>query len=142
MKTSGSNNLFDTIEQYIKQSSASVFLMKDFADLGSSRQISNVLKKLIRQCQLAKIGYGLYAKAYLSPYLSTPLLVDGFCYVTREALDRLQVRWEPGSAEKEYNEGKTQQVPTQHVVRLKSRLRRVIRYEGCQLYYEKGINAR
>ena len=55
------------------------------------------------------------------------LLVDGFCYVAREALDRLQVRWEPGSAEKEYNEGKTQQSSYSTCCAFKSRLRRVIR---------------
>lgn len=142
MKTTYQSSLLYKIEQRINQSPERVFVTKDFSGLGSDRQISRVLKKLIDQHQLAKIGFGLYAKAYVSPYLSTPLLVDGFDYVAREALDRLQVAWEPGSAEKEYNAGKTQQVPTQHVVRLKSRLRRHIQHQGRQVYYERGINAR
>ncbi len=70
------------------------------------------------------------------------MLVDGFDTVAREALDRMHVQWEPGSAEQEYNAGKTQQVPTQNVVRLKSRLRRNIQYQGRQIYFERGINAR
>ncbi len=48
----------------------------------------------------------------------------------------------PGSVEQEYNQEKTQQVPTQNVVRLKSRLRRNIQYQGRKIYFERGINAR
>lgn len=54
----------------------------------------------------------------------------------------MQVQWEPGSAEQEYNAGKTQQAPTQNVVRLKSRLRCNIQYQGRQIYFEKDLNAR
>jgi hypothetical protein len=142
MKMTYENSLLYKIEQHIKKASFRVFMPKDFVSLGSYRQISRALQKLIEQHELVKIGFGLYAKAYVSPYIEEPLLVDGFDTVAREALDRMQVQWEPGSAEQEYNAGKTQQVPTQNVVRLKSRLRRNIQYQGRQIYFERGLNAR
>ena len=142
MKMTYENSLLYKIEQHIKKASSRVFMPKDFFGWGSYRQISRALQKLIEQHELVKIGFGLYAKAYVSPYIEEPLLVDGFDTVAREALDRMQVQWVPGSAEQEYNAGKTQQVPTQNIVRLKSRLRRNIQYQGRQIYFERGINAR
>ncbi|OAI50053.1 hypothetical protein AYO45_00295 [Gammaproteobacteria bacterium SCGC AG-212-F23] len=50
----------------LKAIQGNVVLRKDFNDLGSYRQISRVLKGLIAEKKLVKIGAGIYAKAYLS----------------------------------------------------------------------------
>ncbi len=47
-------------------------------------------------------------KTYISPYIKEYLLENGFDTVAREALDRMHVKWEPGSVEQEYNQEKTQ----------------------------------
>ncbi len=142
MKMAYENSLLHKIQQHVTKAPSKVFLHKDFRGWGSYRQISRALRALTDKHQLVKIGFGLYAKAYSSPYIEEPLLEDGFDIVAREALDRMYVQWEPGSVEQEYNQGKTQQVPTQNVVRLKSRLRRNIQYQGRKIYFERGINAR
>lgn len=121
---------------------ANVVLRKDFVGLGSYRQISRILNKLVAEKKLVKIGAGLYAKAYLSQYTDIPLVNNGIDSTLREALERLGVDYEPGSAEKNYNEGKTTQVPVNNVVRLKSRCRRQISYRNTELIFEKKINAR
>ena len=128
--------------QLIEKVKRNVFLRQDFSGLGSYRQISRALKKLVKQGKLVRIGFGIYARAHLSKYLEEPLVDDGFDVVAREALNRIGVQWEPGAAEKEYNLGLSQQVPTQNVVHLKSRFRREISYAGRKLYYEGGVNAR
>ena len=126
----------------IKKVRGSVVLRKDFDGLGSYRQVSRAINSLIEEKELVKIGTGIYAKAYLSKYSNIPLIKNGTDTTLRKALKRLGVEFEPGSAEKEYNEGKTTQIPVNNVVRLKSRCRRRIGYGNSELIFEKKINAK
>jgi len=119
-----------------------IVLREDFKFLGSYRQISRVLKKLILEKKIVKIGNGIYAKTYISRYTGEPLIKSGTDFALRQALKRLGIGYEPGSAEKEYNEGKTTQVPVRNIVRLKSRCRRYIGYKNSQLVFEGNINAK
>jgi hypothetical protein len=70
------------------------------------------------------------------------VLTEPFETVVTEALDKLGVKWELGSAIRHYNAGKTTQVPAVFSVRLKSRYRGSIHAEGRALIFEGGINAR
>lgn len=142
MKVTYKNSIEYRAIQLIEQSPNKVLLRKDFIGLGSYRQVNRVLHKLIAQKKLAKIGFGIYARAYQSQFIAEPLIKDGFDTVSREVLNRLNIAWEPGAAEQAYNSGKTQQVPMQNIVRLKSRFRRKIVYENRRLYFEGNINAK
>lgn len=142
MKVTYENSLPYKIEQHIDFSMQQVFVRKDFEVFGGYRQISRALSKLIEKKRLIKLGTGIYAKAQVSKYLDSPLLEGGFDNVAREALDRIGVDWEPGTAEQEYNAGQTQQIPMQNMVKLKTRLRRAISYQGRQLLFEGNTNAR
>lgn len=126
----------------IKSIRGSVVLRNDLDGLGSHRQISRALTKLIEEKKLVKIGTGIYAKAYLSKYSDIPLIKNGIDSTLRKALDRLGVEYEPGTAEKEYNEGKSTQVPARNIVRLKSRCRRRIAYRNIELIFENKTNAK
>lgn len=126
----------------LKTIRSNIVLRKDFEGFGSYRQISRTLKKLIMQKKLVKISSGVYAKAFVSKYTDVPLIKDSTDSTLREALKRLGIVYEPGSAEKEYNEGKTTQVPVKNIVRLKSRCRRRIGYLKSQLIFEGNVNAR
>jgi Family of unknown function (DUF6088) len=126
----------------LKATRGSVVLRKDFKGIGSYRQISRALNKLISEKKLVKIGTGIYAKSYLSKYSEIPLVKNGTDITLRAALKRLGVAYEPGSAEKDYNEGKSTQVPVRNIVKLKSRCRRRIGYRNSELIFEKKINAK
>jgi hypothetical protein len=130
------------VAKKLENPSERVILRRDLEGFGSYRQLSRVLNKFIQQKKLVKISFGVYAKAYPSQYIDEPLIIEGFDTVCREALNKLQVKWELGGAEQAYNQGKTQQVPTQNIIRLKSRCRRKIAYATRQLYFEGDINAR
>lgn len=142
MKMAYRESLLYRLLQYIERTPVRVFVRKDFEGLGSYRQVSRALKKLVEKKQLVKIGSGLYARAYSSRYIDEPLLEGGFDEIAREALDRMGVKWEPGSAEQDYNQGQAQQIPMHNTVKLKSRLRRQIQYHGRQIYFEGKTNAR
>jgi hypothetical protein len=92
--------------------------------------------------ELTKIGYGIYAKSYISENINKPIIKVGFDQACKEALTKLKVKWEPGSAEKAYNAGLSTQVPVRIAVCLKSRFRRYLSYGNRKLIIEKGINGR
>lgn len=119
-----------------------VMLRRDLDGLGSHSQITRIIKKFITDKKLVKIGFGIYAKAYTSKYTDTPLIKGGVDSAFYNALKKLDVSFESGSAEKEYTAGLTTQIPAKNVIRLKSRCRRQISYEKIRLIFEKNINAR
>lgn len=126
----------------LKKIRGAVVLREDFEDLGSYRQISRVFKGLIDTNKLVKIGAGTYAKTSMSDTFDTPVLNVTFRQLCKEALTRKGIQWEPGTAEREYNEGLSTQVPARTVIRLKSRFRGQLTYGKQKLIAEKGINAR
>ncbi len=126
----------------LKTIRGNVVLRKDFNDLGSYRQISRALNKLIEEKKLVKIGVGIYAKSYISKYTDIPLIQNGVDATFRQALTRLGIAYELSSAEKNYNAGKTTQVPTGNAVRLKSRCRRSLAYRNSKLIFENKVNAK
>ena len=142
MRTKYTNSIEYKMLSYLHSVRTNVVLRQDFYEFGSYRQISRVLNKLIADKKLVKIATGVYAKAYISQYSSMPLVKNGIDAALREALKRLNVAFEAGSAEKEYNMGKTTQIPVRNIVRLKSRCRRRIGYKNSQLIFENNINAK
>jgi hypothetical protein len=63
---------------------------------------------------------------------------DGFGLVARQVLDKLKVSWEPTTAERDYNEGRSTQVPMTPRVRLRSgRFSRKLRYKTMELSIER-----
>ncbi len=126
----------------IQQIAGNVVLRENIEDMGSSRQISRCINDLVDMGELVKIGYGVYAKAYISEYINRPVIKGGFDQVCKEALTKLGVAWMPGSAEQAYNAGLSTQVPVRTVVQLKSRYRGHLNYGNRTLIVEKGINAK
>ena len=126
----------------LKTIRGSVLLRIDFDDLGSYRQVSRALQKLIVGKKIVKIGSGIYAKSYVSQYTDAPLIKNGTDVALREALKRLGVSYEPGNAEKDYNDGKTTQIPVRNIVKLKKRCRRHIGYRNSKLTFEGNVNAK
>jgi hypothetical protein len=132
---------FKVLER-IQQMAGNVVLREDIEDMGSSRQISRCVNDLVDMGELIKIGYGVYAKAYVSEYINRPVIKGGFDLICKEALTKLGVAWMPGSAEQAYNAGLSTQVPVRTVVQLKSRYRGHLNYGNRKLIVEKSINAK
>ncbi len=117
----------------IEALSSIVVLRSDIADLAEPRQISRALKQLVEQGRLVKLGYGVYAKVTRPKLLKSSYLEKGFLPVMREALDKLNVKWELSEEEKAYQEGKSTQVPANPITKLKTRFRRRLKYRGMEL---------
>ena len=136
----GRRTLQRRIELRISLKGDDAFLTREFADLSGERQVLRVLRRLVDKGKLVRLGYGVYARATVSPLTNQPMLgADGFNAVIREALNKLRVRWEPGSAERAYNEGRSTQIPMQPVVRLQDRFSRKLRYKTMELAFERRV---
>jgi hypothetical protein len=143
------NNIFrDELRKKINRITSPVFsrndLIKDYSNQAQLR-LNRALRTFIDEGSIMKITHGLFAKA--EP-MNVPgktiqaVLIEPFETVATEALNKLGVKWELGSAIRDYNAGKTTQVPAVFSVRLKSRYRGSIHAEGRNLIFEGGINAR
>jgi len=127
------------VESRIAERRDDAFLTREFRDLADERQVQRALRELTDAGKLIRLGYGVYGRAEMSPITHQPMLSgDGFGPVARQVLDKLKVRWEPTSAERAYNEGRSTQVPMTPRVRLRgSRFSRKLRYKTMELSIER-----
>ena len=103
------HTLREKMEQRIaRKKGEDVFLTREFKTLGGEDQVLRVLRKLVDDGRLVRLGYGVYGRAIVSSLSGTQMLYsrDGFAGVARQALDKLGVKWEPTEAERAYNEGR------------------------------------
>ena len=116
-----------------------VFLPREFRDLGGEDQVLRVLRGLVREKRLVRLGYGVYGRAVVSRLSGEPILYspNGFLGAARQALNKLGVAWEPTDAEKAYNEGRSTQVPVNPVVRVKGRFSRWLSDGSRELVVER-----
>ncbi len=116
-----------------------VFLPREFRDLGGEDQVLRVLRGLVREKRLVRLGYGVYGRAVVSRLTGEPLLYspNGFLGAARQALTKLGVRWEPAEAERAYNERRSTQVPVNPVVRVRGRFSRRLSDGTLELVLER-----
>jgi hypothetical protein len=114
-----------------------VFIRDDFENLGGYDQVGRALKELIRGKKLIRIGYGLYAKAKISPITGELVPEAPLTLLARHALAKLHVKTTLDSSTKLYNTGKSTQVPTGRIIGVKGRIIRKIGYNGIYVNYER-----
>jgi hypothetical protein len=131
--------LRERIEVRMARKRDDVFLPREFADLGGEDQVLRVLRGLVREGRLVRLGYGVYGRAFRSSLSGDPILynANGFAGAARQALNKLGVKWEPTEAERAYNEGRSTQIPVNPVVRVKGRFARHLRYGNTELELER-----
>lgn len=131
-------SLEDRIKTKIARKKSNVFIREDFADLGGYDQVGRALLKLTRKGILAKLGYGIYAKTKKSQLTGEVVLAAPLPALAKEALQKLDVKTLPTRAEKDYQEGRSTQIPSGRMIGVnKSRLSRKIGYKEALIYYER-----
>jgi len=116
-----------------------VFARKDFIPMGDYDQVGRALLTLTKEGKLIRIGYGLYAKARTNRITGLPMIASdgGFEQVAKEALDLLDVEWQPSSMEQDYNSGSTQ-IPINAQVFIKGRFNRKIGTDKFSLQVQRN----
>lgn len=113
-----------------------VFMRDDFSKLGDYDQVGRALKELVREKRLIKIGYGLYARAKISSITGELVPEVPLPILARDALSKLHVAIGLATPNKEYNAGRSTQVPTGRMIAVRSRIVRKIGYNGIYITYE------
>lgn len=124
------------VAERISRKRSTVIMRADLEDLGGYDQIGRVLRTLVLKGKILKIGYGLYAKTTVSVVSGKRIPQKTLPSLAKEALDKLGVETAPSSLEKEYNAGRTTQVPTGRVIAVRGRISRKIGYNGTYVVYE------
>lgn len=126
-------------ERIARRRGDSVFLTREFTNLGGEDQVLRALRGLVHDGHLLRLGYGVYGRAVPSSLSGRPMLYgpNGFIGAARQALDKLGVEWEPTETERAYNEGRSTQVPVNPVVRVKGRFNRRLSYGNSELVVER-----
>lgn len=130
-------NLESKIVNRISRKKGVVLLRNDFEDLGGYDQVGRALRKLVYKGIIMKIGYGLYAKAEISPFNGEVIPQKPLPKLAKEALGRLGVKTAPSSIEREYNAGRSTQVPTGRLIAVQGRVSRKIGYGGAYVSFER-----
>ena len=126
------------IKYRIKRNKNSVFVLKDFFDLSDRDQVGRVLRSLIQEDVLMKVGQGLYARTKISSLTERVVPEKSLPELAREALQKLGIQVQDSSFEKDYDSGKTTQVPTGRVIAVKGRVSRKIGYDGKYITLQKA----
>ena len=129
--------LKQTVLARIKRRKGDVVLRADFADLGDYDQVGRVLRILVQEEVLVKLGQGIYAKAKRSALTGELVPQRGIIQATQEALSKLGIKVLPSSYERAYNADLSTQVPTGRLIGTNKRVRRVIRYGSVQMSFER-----
>ena len=131
--------LREIVEARIAERRDDVFLPREFRDLGGEDQVLRVLRGLVRDGRLVRLGYGVYGRAETSRLSGQPILAapGGFISAARQALDKLGVPWEPTEFQRAYNEGRSTQVPVNPAIRIKGRFSRRLSYQDTELRLER-----
>ena len=122
----------------IARSKANVFLRGDFRDLGGYDQVGRSLRSLTAKGRLVRIGYGVYARAVVSPISGKVVPAKPLPALASEALERLDVETAPSNFTQAYNRGSTTQVPTGRAIAVRGRFSRKIGYGGKYAVFERA----
>ncbi|MGE6695109.1 MULTISPECIES: DUF6088 family protein [Sphingomonadaceae] len=136
--TTVTNTIADAIERKVRRSKRNVFLRSDFASLGSYDAVGRALRQKAKDGKLVQIGYGLYAKAEMSPFTGKATPVIGIKRLATEALGRLGKKVAISNFEEAYNRGRSTQVPTGRTIVVEDRVRRRIGYDGNYVILQRA----
>jgi hypothetical protein len=133
------NPLEREVRTWLTDSPGAVLLRRDFTDRlnVSSSRITRLIRKLIGDGTLIRIGAGIYAKARRSKLSGRVIPMSSLPELAREALRLLNIPTLPSSADRAYSEGRSQQVPTGRVIGVPKVVRRRIGYGGVYVRFER-----
>jgi hypothetical protein len=108
--------LEDRVTRSIARRKGVVILRSELAPLGSPAQLSRVLSNLVKTKRLVRVGVGIYAKTRLNKFTRELAPAATFEEIAAEVFSKLEIDVAHGKLARDYNAGKTTQVPVLAVV--------------------------
>ena len=124
----------------IQRSRADVFVPRDFDDLGDYDQVKRVLRKLVDEKAVTRLGYGVYAKLRTNPLTGQSALAarGGFDGAVRQTLVKLRVPWGETQVVRDYNAGRTTQIQANAAYAVRGRFARKLKYKNLEAQFERA----
>jgi len=130
-------NITSRIRRSVARSKEAVFRPKDFESFGSEASVKRALRELVDSGNLVRLGIGVYAKTKPSVISGKPIPVSPLEVLGPQALRKFGVELGESRQTREYNTGRSTQVPTGIVVNVgRRRITRKIGFNGKFLQYE------
>jgi hypothetical protein len=127
----------DRVKKSLKLSKSNVFLRQDFDRFGGYEQVGKVLKELLDEGAVVRVGYGVYVKSMKSVITGNPVPLAELTEIGLVLMKKLGVKADVGAAAREYRDGKTTQIPVRPVIAIKKPTTRKIAWGKKVLAYEK-----
>ena len=128
------------IREYVASSSDAAFLTSEFLRFGSRAVVARALRKLVEDETLYRAGYGVYTPSRTltdEPYAGVRIQKFDNSAVAASFLRKMGVDPKPGLLVREYNEGRSTQIPPFAMIDVgKSRIRRELFSGGVK--YERS----
>ena len=114
------------IQKRLSRSKHYVFMRADFKDIAGYDQVGRVLRNLVKDGELLKVGYGVYTKARKNSITGRlmPACSGGSDAVILEALERLNVDYSLGRSSTQYLSGESTQIPAYTQIETPDRFKR------------------
>ena len=129
------------IRRSIASRQGNVVLRSELKRFGSPDQVKRVLAKLVDEGSLIRVSQGAYAKTRINRFTGKPSPAGTLESIASELFTKLKVETSPGKLLREYNQGRTTQVPVQTVVDTgKRRITRKVEVGGRVLRYENNFS--
>lgn len=127
----------------IQRRTGVVVLRSELTKLGGRSQLTRVLATLVAARKLVRIGHGIYAKTKMNKFTGTLMPAAAFESIAAEAFAKLDISVGFGMLAKDYNAGRSTQIPMVAVVTTgRRRITRKIQVGSKRVSYErtKGEN--
>jgi hypothetical protein len=129
----------DRILASLRASNSNVFIREEFNRFGNYRQVCRVVKELLDEGRILRLGYGTYVKARPSTISGKPVPDDSLVNIGIEAMKKLGIKVNAGKDMQALIRGESTQVPMLPIVNIgKARICRKLSLGTRSLVYEKN----
>lgn len=129
----------DRILASLRASKNNVFLREEFNRFGNYRQVCRVVKELLDEGRIVRLGYGTYVKARPSTISGKPVPDGSLVNIGMEAMKKLGIEVSPGKDMQALIRGESTQVPMLPILNIgKARVSRKLSLGSRSLVYEKN----
>ncbi|MCG5078499.1 DUF6088 family protein [Paraburkholderia tagetis] len=126
------------VARSIRRRTGVVILRSELSKLGSQSQLTRVLATLVASGHLIRVGHGIYAKTRMNRFTGTLLPAAPFESIAAEAFSKLGIDVGPGTLARDYNSGRSTQIPMVAVVTTgRRRITRRIQVGTKRVVYER-----